>query len=575
MKLHTIAMPIVAAACLIMHTGNARSLNQNILSAEKTNVSIPFLIYVPDNSPPLTSPEELQTTKNISKTTVEIIRSVEIKLNGSEESNFRRPSSDTGDLLFSDIDFKNRGNEMSGQRKGRDNKRDRPKLSNILSLIPRETKHKYQDSSTKSSSKSVLATSLADDGLDFNSRILLGNILIRNYKNELQDNDKYNYFSDPKVSDNTYHSTYINRNSSTDFNKSRINVKFPPKMFPLKNVNAQHNRPNKTSIINNRIAQSQRALYRSRIGKQTKVKENSTQVRNFESYYKLNPSEVTPVTNSQTQHKTENIHALTHWDFGKKTAKTQGNEGNNIPISGLSTTPSSHQNDNVLVPNATYLTYPTMSKLYPVEETTPQSAGENEIKRPVGPQAIVPFPQHQIVPTYSNNIRNLPFPSDVNTVKSPQHYHSMHADSRNAIRQNLGPYFFPNAHVQHKSNHIRGSFEEANAKTYSSQTTLEKYSYIPVVNVGQQSEQQYGERNWQPVYFVPHVAFQQQQHQPTLINLQTVNTRGAAQTIPIILQQNSNLYQPALFGPNHDVPTHNGIVYEGKFLIHSIMCWRY
>jgi hypothetical protein len=142
----------------------------------------------------------------------------------------------------------------------------------------------------------------------------------------------------------------------------------------------------------------------------------------------------------------------------------------------------------------------------------------------------------------------------------------MHADNRNAIRQNLGPHLFPNTRVQDKSSRIRsGSFEEAHKKTYSSQTTLHKY--IPVVNVGQQSEQQNGERNnWQPLYFVPHVAYQQQ-HQPTLINLQTVNTPAAAQTIPVILQQNSHLYQPALFGPNHAVPTHNGIVYEGKSLI--------
>jgi len=570
MKLRAVTMPLVVTACLVMHIGNARSFNQNLLSPEKRNVSIPFLIYVPDSSPPLTSPEESQTTKNSGETTVEIIRSVEIKLNGSDKSNFRRPSSDTADLLFSDIDFKNSGNEISGQREGRKNERDTRKLSDILSLTPRETKHKYQESSAKSSSKSVLAKSLADDGLDFNSRILLGTILIRSYNNELQDNEKYSYFSDPNVSDNTYHATYINRNSSTDFNKSRINVKYPPKMLPLKNVNAQHNRPNKTRIVNNRISLSQRALYRSRIGKQTKVKENSTQVQNTERYYKQKPSKVTPATNSQTQHKMENIQGLTHWDFGKKTAHTQGNEGNNIPISGLSTTPSVQQNNNALASNVTYLIHPTKSTLYPLEETVPKSATENEIERPVGPQAIVrnTFPQHQTLPIYSNtnNIQNPPFLSDLNTVMGPQHYHPMHADSRNTIRQNLGPYLFPNTHVQDKSNRIRsGSFEEANTKTYNSQTTAQKY--IPVVNVGQQTEQQYGDRNnWQPLYFVPHVAYQQQ-HQPTLINLQTVNTRGAAQTIPIILQQNSHLYQPALFGPNHAVPTHNGIVYEGKSLI--------
>ena len=570
MKLHAIAMPLVVAACLVMHIGNARSLNQNQMSPEKRNISIPFLIYVPDISPPLTSSEELQTTKNNGKTTVEIIRSVEITLNGSDKSNFRRPSSDTGDLLFSDVDFKNRGNEISGQREGRKNERDTRKLSDVLSLTSREIKHKYQESSAKSSSKSVLAKSLAVDGLDFNSRILLGNILIRNYNNELQDNDKYSYFSEPTVSDNTYHATYINRNSSTDFNKSRINVKFPPKMFPLKNVNAQHNRPNKTSIVNNRISLSQRTLYRNRFGKQTKVKENNTQVQNTESYYKQKPSKETPATNSQTQHKMEKLQGLTHWDFGKKTAHTQSNEGNNIPILGLSTRPSVQQNDNVFASNVTYLIHPTKSTLHPLEETTPISDRENEIERPVGLQAIVrnTFPQHQTVPIYSNtnNIQNLPFHLDLNTVKSPQLYHSMHADSRNAITQNLGPHLFPNTHVQDQSNSIRsGSFEEANTKTYSSQTTAHKY--IPVVNVGQQSEQQHGERNnWQPVYFVPHVAYQQQ-HQPNIINLQTVNTRGAAQTIPIILQQNSHLYQPALFGPNHAVPAHNGIVYEGKSLI--------
>ena len=570
MKLHTNAMPLVVAACLVMHTGNARSLNQNILSPEKRNASIPFLIYVPEKSPALTSQEELQTTKNSGITTVEIIKSEEINLDGSVKSNFRRPSSDTGDLMFSDIDLKNRGNEMSEQRGGRNNEPDRPNLSDILSLTASETKHKYQESSAKSSPKSVLAKSFAADGLDFNSRILLGNILIRNYNNELQDNDKYSYFSDPKVSDNTYHATYINRNSSTDLNKPRINVKFPPKMFLLKNVNEQHKRPNKTSIINNRISLPQRALYLSRTGKQTKVKENNTQVRNTETYYKQKPSEITPTTKSQTQHKMENLQTLTHWDFGKKTAHAQGNEENDILISGLSTTPSTKQNDNVLAPHVPYLIHPTKSTLHQLEKTTPKSARENEIKRPVGPQAIVrdTFPQHQTVPIYinTNNIHNLPLLSDLNTVKSPQHYHSMHADSRNAIRDNLGPHLFPDTHVQDQSNHFRsGSFEEANTKTYSSQTTAQKY--IPVVNVGQQSEQQYGERNnWQAVYFVPHVAFQQQ-HQPTLINLRTVNTRGAAQTIPIILQQNSHLYRPALFSPNHAVPTHNGIVYEGKSLI--------
>jgi len=569
MKMQAIAMPLVVAACLVMHVGNARSLNQNLLTPEKRNSTIPFLIYVPDNSPPLTSPEESQITKNSGKTTVEIIRSVEIKLNDSDRSNFRRPSSDIGDLLFSDIDFKNRGNEISGQREGRKNERDTRKLSNILILTPRETKHKFQESRAKPSSKSALAKSLADD-LDFNSRILLGNILIRNYNYELQGNDRYSYFRDPNVSDNTHHATYINRNSSTDFNKSRINVKFPPKTFPLKNVNAQHNRPNKTNIVNNRISLSQSAVYRSRIGKQTKVKENSTQVPNTESYYKQKPSKVTPATKSQTQHKMENLKGLTHWDFGKKTGHTQGNEGNNIPISGLSTTPYVQQNGNPLASYMKYLTQPTMSTLHPLEETTPKSATENEIERQVGPKAIVrnTFPQHQTVPIYSNTnkIQNLPFLTDLNTVKSPQYYHSIHADSRNAIRQNLGPHLFPNTRVQDKSNRIRsGSFEEANTKTYSSQTTAQKY--IPVVNVGQQTEQQYGERNnWQPLYFVPHVAYQQQ-HQPFLIDLQTVNTRGAAQTIPVILQQNSHLYQPALFGPNHAVPTHNGIVYEGKSLI--------
>jgi hypothetical protein len=544
-----------------MHIGNARSLNQNLLSPEKRNVTIPFLIDVPD-----TSPEELQTTKYSGITTVEIMRSVEIKLNGSDESGVRRPSSGTGDLLFSDIDSKSTGNEISRQRGARNNESNRPKLSDILSLTPSESKNEYQNNA-KYSSNRVLTKTFAPDGLDFNTRILLGNILVRKYNNEMQD-DKYSYFSGPKVSDNIYDATYINRNSSTAFNKSRINVKFPPKMFSLKNVKVQQNRPNKTSIISNKISQSQRVLYRSRIGKQTKINHNNTQIQNTESYNKHKPSEVTPSTSYQTQNKMGNLQALTHWDFGKKTPHTQSNEGSYTPMSGLPTTPSTKQNENILASDLPHIIHPTKSMLHPLEGTAPKSATENEIKRPVGPQAIVrnSFPQHQIVPIYNNinSIQTLPFLSNLNNVKDPQHYHAMHADNRNEIRKNLGPHLFPNIHVQDNSNHIRsGRVEDANTKTRSSQTAVQ--NYIPVVNIGQQLEQQHGERNnWQPVYFVPHVALQQQ-HQPTVINLQTVDTGVAAPTIPIILQQqNSHLYQPGLVGPNHVVSTPNGNAYEGK-----------
>jgi hypothetical protein len=552
-----------------MHTGNARILNQNFLSPEKRIVSIPFLIYAPDTSPSPTSPEELQTTKNSGITTVEIIRSVEIKLNGSDESGLRRHSSGTGDLLFSDTDSKSRGKEASWRRGARNNESDRPRLSDILSLTSSETKNEYQNNA-KSSSKRVLSKTLAADGLNFNSRILLGNILIRNNNNEMQE-DKYSYFSDPKVSDNMYHATYVNRNSSTAFNKSRINVKFPPKMFPLKNVNVQENRPNKTSIISNKISQTRKALYLSRIGKQTKINHNNTQTRNPESYNKHKLSEVTPATTSQAQNKIENLQALTHWDFGKKTPHTQRNDGNYIPISGLPTTPSTTQNENILASDLPHIMQPAKSTPHPPEGTKPNSATENEIKEPVGPEAIFwnAFPQHESVPIRNNinSIPTVPFLSNLNNVKSPQHYHAMHADNRDEIRKNLGPHLFPNTHVQDNSNHIRsGSVEDANTRTYNTQTTVQ--NYIPVVNIGQQSERQHGERDsWQSVYFVPHVALRQQ-HQPTVISLQNVENGVAAPTVPIILQkQNSQLYQPALVGPNHAVPTPNGIIYEGKSLV--------
>lgn len=546
MKFHIIAMPLVAAACLVTNTGKAQSLNQSQLSPGKRNASGPFLSHVPG------------------KTTVEIIRSVEVKLAGPNESNVRMPSSDTRDLLFSDLESKKWVKEISRHRGATKGERKRPDLSDIISLTPSETKNEYPESNGISPPKS-----LAADSLDFNTRILIGNVLIRNCNNKTQD-DKYSYFSDPKVSDNTHHATYINRNSSTAFSKSRTNVKFPPKMLPLKNVNAQQNRPNKTSITGDKFS-----LYRQRIGKKFKIKQNNIEILSSESYNKLKPSEVTPATNSHTQNKVEHLQALTHWDFGKKTPHAESNDESNIPISGLTAKPATKKNEHFTAPILPHVMHPTKGILHPKEEPTRKSASENALKRPGGPQVTIQnaFPRHEYVPIYDhiNSIQTLPFLSNLNNVNSPQNDHVMHAHNRNVIRTNHGPHLFPNTHVQDENKQIRsGNAEDANTRTYSSETRVQ--NYIPVANAGQQSEQQHGDRNnWQHVYFFPHVALQQQQ-QPAVVNLQTVDTAGPANAIPLVLQQqNSHLYQPALVATNQAFRTPNGFVYEGTFFSNTLV----
>jgi hypothetical protein len=585
MKFHEAIVRLVAAACLILHTGVAKSFNLSELSRETRATRFPFVIYVPDNPPGTyvpqqseTSPEELETTNNRGITVVEIVRSVEVKLNGSNELNGEIVSSDTGDLLFSDIDNKNNLEQISRQSTDRHKHNSRVRYrrikgSDILPVKSVDTNDENTESGWKTASGRVSGNNLSPDGLDFSSRILLGNVLVRKSNNEIEDG-KYTHFTEPKASDNKYHATYINHNSSIAFNKSRINVKFPPKIFPLKNINSQQNRPNKTSSVSNKISQSQKALYRSRIGKQPNI--TLKNIQNTANENKQNPSEDTSTNIPQTQDRKERLQALTHWDFGKKTPDTPIDEDSYAPISGTSSTATSVNHiSSDLVTDLPHLVHPTRDTLQPPEVTTTKAVTENVIKQPVRAQGILQnsFPKHQRFPTYSNinSIKTLPVYPTVNS-KSARPYQVIHTHNGNVIWQNLGPHMFPNTQVQDYRNDVTSeNFDDSNTRTYSSQTTAQ--NYIPVANIVQQSEQQHGVRNnLRPVYFVPHVAPQQHQHFPAVVSLRPVDTGGAT-AIPVLIQQqnSAHLYEAVAVDPTPTLALRDGVVYEGKPELSSVM----
>jgi hypothetical protein len=574
MKFHVTTVPLVAAAFLLLQIGDVRSFNLSHLPRETGASGVPFVIYVPDNPPetfiqkqPETSPNELQTTNNRGVTVVEIVRSVEVKLNGSNELN-AETASDNGDLLFSDTNSKTKAKESSRHitqgNKHNTLKYRRLEGSALHPLTSIEGNDKNKQSDWKYASEGIFGKHLISGGLDFNSRILLGNVLVRKSNNGIDDS-KYIYLSDAKVSDNKYHATYINHNSSTALKKSRINVRFPPKMFPLGTVNAQQNRPNNTNITSNRISQSQKALYRSRIGK-AKI------IQNTENENKQNSSEATPTKIVQTQDRRGRLQALTHWDFGKKTPNTPSDEGSYAPTFGISTTPSIDQISSDVATDLPHLVHPTRSKMQPLEVTTTNAMAENEIKRQVEPQVIPQnsFPKHQTFPIYSNinSIQTLPVVQPVHNIKSTNPSQVIHTHNGNVIRQNLRPHMFPDTHVQDYSNDIRNeNVEDSNTMTYSSQATAQ--NYIPVINIVQQSEQQDGVRSFlRPVYFVPHAALQLQRQFPAVVALQTADNGGATHSVPIIVQQQNSpyLYQ-AGFHTSPALPAPNRVVYEGKSVL--------
>jgi hypothetical protein len=582
MKYHVLIMPFVAASCLVLHTGEAQNLNLSQSSRETRATRIPFVIYVPDNPGLPTTPKVWQSTNNRGVTTVEIIRSVEVKLDGSNESNVGVASSDNGDLLFSDGDDKNNGKDTSGQSRARNNKNNRTQASSVLLLTPNDTSDKYQEDYIKSEPKRIFHKILTVDGIDFNGRILLGSTLIRKSNNKIEDH-KYSYFRDPKVADNMSHTTYINQNSSSGFNKSRINVKFPPKI--LKNSNSQQNKRKQTSVISNEFSRSQKALYHSRIGKQTKINQNNVQTQKTENANNQNPSEVTPTNIPQAQNKKETLQAPTHWDFGKKTSNSSTDVGSYAPNSGQSVSSSASKNANEFAAELPQLMHPARSTLQSLQVTRPKPIIENVIKTSIGPQVIPQnaFTKHQRVPIYNriNSIQTFPVLRTLNNIKSAQDYQDIH--NGNVIREQLGSHAFPNTHVQGYSNDIRrGNTQETNPRIYSYSSEAIAQNNVPVINAGQQSEQQHGVRNnWQSVYFVPHIALQQQQQQqqrqqlPAVFTLQPVITGGATQSIPLIIQQNyPRLYQAAV-GPSPAVPSPNGIVYEGKAVLSSTMYQKY
>ncbi|XP_021922318.1 uncharacterized protein LOC110831061 [Zootermopsis nevadensis] len=575
MKFHLIFVPLVAAVCLVLRTGDAGRFNLNQLSRKVRATRVPLLINVPDNPSGAfkqqlreTSPESFQTTNNRGVTVVEIVRSVEVKLNGSNELNAETTSMVTDDLLFSDIDNENNVKQISRQsaERHKDNSRAkyrRIKEGAILPVTSIETNDENEENDWKSTPKGIFRKNLPYEGLDFNSRILLGNVLVRKCNNEIGDH-KYIYFSDPNVSDNKHHVTYINHNSSTAFNTSRINVKFPPKMLPFKNINAQQNRPNKTSITSNKISQSQKALYRSRIGKQSSI--NLKNIKHTENENKQNLPESIPTNIPQTQDRKERLQALTHWDFGKKTPNSPTDENSYVPTSSISKKPSMNQISSDLVTDLPHTAQPSRYTLQPIEVTTRRPVTENEIEQPVEPQVILQnaFPKHQKFRIYSNinNIQTLPVAPTVN-IESAQPDHGIHTHNGNVIRQYLGSHMFSNSH--YSGDLVSENVEDLNARAHSSQTATAQ-NYIPVANIVQQSEQQHDvQNNLRPVIFVPHVALQQQRHFPAVVTLQAVDAGGVTRGIPVVAQhQNSpHLYQAALVDPNSALPVQNAVVYEG------------
>jgi hypothetical protein len=555
------AIPFVAATCLVLHIGGAQAqhLNPSQSSRGTRAARVPFVIYVPNNPAPPTSPTELQSTSNRGVTTVEVVRSIEVNLDGPNKPNVRETSLGTGDLLFSDTDDEYKGKYISGQNILRNNK-------NIATS--NDINDKYREHYGNSEPKSIFYKMLTIDGLDFNSRILLGNTLIRKSYNEIGDH-KYSYFSDPKVSDNKYHATYINKDSSSAYNKSRINVKFPPKIFPFMNVSSQQNRRNKTSVINNQVSQPQKAFYRNRIGKKTQINLNNIHMHNTGNENSLNPSEQTRTDMPHIQSKKEKLQALTHWDFGKKTPNSSTDETYE-PNSGQSLSPSVDEDVNDFVTELSQLMPHARSPLQPLERPTPESVTKDVIKASVGSQDVPQntFSKHQRLPILNsiNSIQTIPVFPTVNSIKSAQEYRDVH--NGNIIRQQAQSNAFPNTHVQDYSDEIaNGNIQETNKRIYSSEATAR--NCVPVINVGEQLEQQHGVRNyWRSVYFVPHVALQQQQQQqqvPTVFTLQPVATGGTTRTVPFVIrEQYPRLFQAAVVSSNPAIPAPNGVVYEGK-----------
>ncbi|PSN48632.1 hypothetical protein C0J52_12709 [Blattella germanica] len=411
MKLSAFTLSILAVSSFAMVATDASSPEGDPTSRAT------FLIYVPDeNSDPIERSmsvdtlQEAETSNKRTITSVEIVKSIEVKLNDTQT----RPPEST-DLLFSDNDRKTKTNNN-----GKDNSRNREiryRRVRIGSSTPRPQEKRKEV---------VPNNSMSDDGLDFNSRILLGNILIRKAKGEDSDGDKYSFYSEPKAAGNKYHATYINHNATLPMNKSRINVKFPPKVFPFKNPSVA----NKTSIANTNILaknQTQKALYRSRIGKQT-VKLGRKN--------KFNTTETT----QQSENKDEKGQSITHWDFGKKTTNDPSNE---VSYTAAPTAASINPTTADLTTNFPPLVHPTRSTQQPLPATTPKTVTENVINRPIGQQGVVhtSLPNQQIAPIYKHikSVQGIPTVTTEKTVKSiPQAYQVFHTHNGNAFRQNIG-----------------------------------------------------------------------------------------------------------------------------------------
>ncbi|XP_069699736.1 uncharacterized protein [Periplaneta americana] len=613
----------MAVTFIVLPTGDTRSFNQRNSSRGIGGATLPFLIYVPDDhtelpdtqelsEPPSeseeSSPEETQSSGKQGVTTVEIVRSLEVNVN---DTNFRVAPSDSGDLLFSDTDSQKKTDDTPRHAIERNRKKNnrvkyrRIKASAILPLTSDENDDEDGaiEKEIDESDKKVKA-----DGLDFNSRILLSNILIRKSKEDLEDS-KYNVFSDPKVSGNKYHATYVNQNGTLAVNKSRLNVKFPPKMFPFKNPTASQIKQNKTVLPSKQISQTQKELYRSRFGKQTKNILKTIQIQNVENSDIENPVEQTTKDPPETKEKQ---HAITHWDFGRKTKDgVKHKKTTTMP----STTSTISTSTNVAATHFPNIIHPTRNTDQPVEVTTPKYVTNNVIKQHIRPQNALPyqsvvqtvfpnqippsaFPKQQTIfqssfPAQQGVIQNV-YPSQQNvqsynsansvqglnvapvvTKVGTQTYQVIHTNG-NVFRQNLGPQLFPSPDFD---NSIRGgAVNDASAGVL----TADPSQRVSVSSNGQKQQKQESEqqrpvadvRNWQPVYFVPHITLPHHQQQFPVLAFHTVDNRGATQTIPVIVQPNTratNLVNPSLYStnivpPRHTIPAQNGLIYEGLLL---------
>ncbi|KAJ9577101.1 hypothetical protein L9F63_006309, partial [Diploptera punctata] len=535
-KVQVLTLPFVATVSLFTFVIQASSLDQ--LPQESGEAY--FLIELPDvefdqvdRSISVDIPEPRPSNKH-AVTSVEIVKSVEVNLNDTLPEKSRIQDSGSTDLLFSDSDGKTKNKFNTGQ--------------NTRYRVVKYKRLKTSQEVNKSEQDNYIAT----DGLDFNGRILVTNILIRKTKDEdvgEDYDDKYSFYSEPKADSNKYHMTYINHNASAVANKSRVNIKFPPKVFPIKSPTVQRNKtiPYDQSPSKN---QTQNILYRSRLGK-------------FSLQSRFNKKENSTDPIIRTENKIDKGQPVTHWDFGKKTTNEPTDEGDDKAVNSADV----HINPADITTNFPDFVHPTRSTVHPSIATTPRTDTENVVSKGTDQQELIQTPepnQQSTFPVFNHisNFQGAPLVPSENKIKSPQEYQIFHSHNGNVVRQDQGIIHKPQGTKVEDKNIRNTNLQNFNTKS------------LQRTNVDRLHSEPQDLKNWQPVYFVPHIQFPQQQQQPaSAVGLQ------APQSIPIFLQQHNNhqqqqnskpsdLVHPGLFPssvvPRSTVPSQDELFYEGK-----------